>query len=210
MDVAHPAAKTMIELSRSQDEETGDGSTSVVVLAGEVLSCSVDLLEKQQLHPSVISHGFMRALEDALAYLEEMAETVDIDKDESVLRIVDACVGTKFASRWRGLLSKMAVDAVRKVTCTLPSGQKVIDIKYAFSRGPEVCEAPSGEGGLLARCVRLRRRYAKVEKIPGGDIEESCVLDGLMLNKDVTHPKMKRLIRNPRVDNRCRRRRREV
>lgn len=129
VDVAHPAAKTMIELSRSQDEETGDGSTSVVVLAGEVLSCSVDLLEKQQLHPSVISHGYMRALEDALAFLDEMAETVDIDKDESVLRIVDACVGTKFASRWRGLLSKMAVDAVRRVTCTLPSGQKVIDIK---------------------------------------------------------------------------------
>lgn len=171
VDVAHPAAKTMIELSRCQDEEVGDGSTSVVVLAGEVLSCSVDLLEKQQLHPTIISHGFIRALDDALSLLNSISGCIDTSDDSKVLETLDACLNTKFASRWQGLLSKMALQAARKITRKFSSGKTEIDIK----------------------------RYAKVEKVPGGDIEDSCVLNGLMLNKDITHPKMKRLIRNPKV-----------
>ncbi|KAL8430473.1 hypothetical protein ACSSS7_005894 [Eimeria intestinalis] len=122
VDVAHPAAKTMIELSRSQDEEVGDGSTSVVVLAGEVLSCSLDLLEKQQLHPTVISHGFMRALDDALTFLSDAATSVDTSDDARMLEILDACLCTKFASRWQGLLSRMALEAARKVARKLLSG----------------------------------------------------------------------------------------
>ncbi|XP_026193373.1 T-complex protein 1 subunit gamma [Cyclospora cayetanensis] len=171
VDVAHPAAKTMIELSRSQDEEAGDGSTSVVVLSGELLSCSVDLLEKQQLHPAVISRGFMRALEDALGFLDELSRCIDTSDDSKVVETLDACLNTKFASRWQGLLSSMALKAVRKIARQLPSGKTEIDIK----------------------------RYCKVEKVPGGSIEESCMLNGLMINKDVTHPKMKRLIKNPKV-----------
>ncbi|OEH79232.1 cct chaperonin gamma subunit [Cyclospora cayetanensis] len=157
VDVAHPAAKTMIELSRSQDEEAGDGSTSVVVLSGELLSCSVDLLEKQQLHPAVISRGFMRALEDALGFLDELSRCIDTSDDSKVVETLDACLNTKFASRWQGLLSSMALKAVRKIARQLPSGKTEIDIK----------------------------RYCKVEKVPGGSIEESCMLNGLMINKDV-------------------------
>ncbi|KAL8438777.1 hypothetical protein Efla_004620 [Eimeria flavescens] len=171
VDVAHPAAKTLIELSRSQDEEVGDGSTSVVVLAGEVLSSSLDLLEKQQLHPAVISHGFMRALEDALTFSAELASCIDTSRDEQMLEILDACLNTKFASRWQGLISCMALEAARRVARKTPSGRLEIDLK----------------------------RYAKVEKVPGGAIEDSSVLNGLMLNKDVTHPKMKRRIVHPKV-----------
>ncbi|CBZ52239.1 hypothetical protein NCLIV_020250 [Neospora caninum Liverpool] len=171
VDVLHPAAKTMIELSRTQDEEVGDGSTSVVVLAGEVLAGAVDLLEKQQLHPSVISHGYVMALEDTLKYMNEIAIDVDVSDDAKLRHVVDACLNTKFSSRWEGRISQMAIDAVRKVEVKLPNGKKEIDIK----------------------------RYAKVEKIPGGDLEESRVLDGVMVNKDVTHAKMRRYIANPKV-----------
>lgn len=129
VDVAHPAAKTMIELSRSQDEEVGDGSTSVVVLAGEILSCSIDLLEKQQLHPAVISHGFMRALDDALTFLDCLSTCIDTSNDTQVLETLDACLNTKFASRWQGLLSSMALQAARKVARSHASGRTEIDIK---------------------------------------------------------------------------------
>merc|ERR1719476_1318493 len=72
VDVSHPAAKNMIELSRAQDEEVGDGTTSVIVLAGEVLHVAKPFLE-MNLHPTVIVAGYMRALEDALKLLNDIA-----------------------------------------------------------------------------------------------------------------------------------------
>merc|ERR1712167_446593 len=72
VDVGHPAAKNMIELSRAQDEEVGDGTTSVIILAGEMLSVAEPLLEKN-IHPTVIVSGYLRAMEDSLALLNDIA-----------------------------------------------------------------------------------------------------------------------------------------
>merc|ERR1719493_406154 len=72
VDVTHPAAKNMIELSRAQDEEVGDGTTSVIILAGEFLGVAEPLLEKK-LHPTLIVSGYMQALNDALKELKEIA-----------------------------------------------------------------------------------------------------------------------------------------
>merc|ERR1719245_1511898 len=79
VDVSHPAAKNMIELSRAQDEEVGDGTTSVIILAGEMLSVAGPLLEKK-LHPTLIVSGYMRALDDALVLLKEISYPVDQSK----------------------------------------------------------------------------------------------------------------------------------
>merc|ERR1719245_474985 len=79
VDVTHPAAKNMIELSRAQDEEVGDGTTSVIILAGEMLSVAEPLLEKK-LHPTLIVSGYMQALDDALKMLKEIAYPVDQSK----------------------------------------------------------------------------------------------------------------------------------
>merc|ERR1719356_834772 len=78
VDVTHPAAKNMIELSRAQDEEVGDGTTSVIILAGEMLSVAEPLLEKK-LHPTLIVSGYMKALEDAQAMLKELAYPVNVE-----------------------------------------------------------------------------------------------------------------------------------
>lgn len=129
MDVAHPAAKTLIELSRSQDEEVGDGSTSVVVLAGEILYLSIDLLEKQQLHPSRISLGFMRALEDALAILNDTARCIDSSKDEDLIHVINNSLNTKFSSKWKSILTKIAVEATKKVAVKTQTGRWDIDLK---------------------------------------------------------------------------------
>lgn len=170
IEVAHPAAKSMIELSRTQDEEVGDGTTSVIILAGEILAQSLPQLERN-IHPVVIIQAFKRALADALNIIEEISVPVDIDDDEAMYSLISSSIGTKFVSRWSKLMCNLALKAVRTVSHDVGGGKKEVDIK----------------------------RYARVEKIPGGEIEDSRVLDGVMLNKDITHPKMRRRIENPRI-----------
>ncbi|KAI4600532.1 T-complex protein 1 subunit gamma [Pestalotiopsis sp. 9143b] len=170
IEVSHPAAKSMIELSRTQDEEVGDGTTTVIILAGEILAQSLPQLERN-IHPVVIISAFKRALKDALEIIEEVSMPIDINDDEAMRSLISSSIGTKFVSRWSDLMCQLALNAVRTVTWEVGNGKKEVDIK----------------------------RYARVEKVPGGEIEDSRVLDGVMLNKDITHPKMRRRIENPRI-----------
>ncbi|KAK9464005.1 chaperonin Cpn60/TCP-1 family [Lipomyces oligophaga] len=169
IEVSHPAAKSMIQLSRTQDEEVGDGTTTVIILAGEILAFAYPHIERN-IHPVVIISAFKRALTDALEIITEISLPVDVNDDKQMLSIISSSIGTKFVARWSPLMCNLALQAVRTVSVE-SNGRREIDIK----------------------------RYAKVEKIPGGEIEDCKVLDGVMLNKDVTHPKMRRKIENPRV-----------
>lgn len=179
IEVAHPAAKSMIELSRAQDEEVGDGTTSVIILAGEVLAHSLPLLERN-LHPVVIISAFKKALARSLQIIDSISIPVNVDKDEEMLALIKTSIGTKFVSRWSELMCRLALKAVRTVASIDTNVQRSND---PFSNGVTID----------------LKRYARVEKVPGGEIEDSCVLDGVMLNKDVTHPKMRRRIENPRI-----------
>merc|ERR1719409_1470274 len=163
------AAKSMIELSRAQEEEVGDGTTSVIILAGEYLLLSEPLLDRQT-HPTVICNGYLKALDDAMKVLNDMAVPLDLTDTKKLCELVQSCTGTKFISRFSELMVDLALTAVKTVHIE-DGGRKEIDIK----------------------------RYAKVEKIPGGEVEDSRVLKGVMMNKDVTHPKMRRKIHNPRI-----------
>lgn len=168
--VQHPAAKSMIEIARTQDEEVGDGTTSVIILAGEMLSVAEQFLT-QNIHPTVIIGSYLRALEDMLAYMNNsLSKPIDVNNREQMLSVVRACIGTKIIKKWEKLACDIALDAVTCVSCE-ENGRKEVDIK----------------------------RYAKVEKVPGGEIEDSVVLRGVMLNKDVTHSKMRRRIEKPRI-----------
>ena len=168
--VQHPAGKSMIEIARTQDEEVGDGTTSVIVLAGEILAIAEPFLE-QNMHPTIIIRAFRQALEDMVAILNEQVSIgLDCNDRKKLIQVINSCVGTKFIGRWSDLACQIALDAVYTVMLE-ENGRREIDIK----------------------------RYAKVEKIPGGTIEDSTVLKGVMFNKDVTHPKMKRCIKNPRI-----------
>lgn len=148
----------------------GDGTTSVIVLAGETLAMAQPFLN-QKMHPTVIIRAYRRALEDMINVLQdEIAIPIDLTKNEEVREVIKACIGTKFMSQWSDLAVDIAEQAVKTVYMD-ENGRKEIDIK----------------------------RYAKVEKIPGGRIEDSYVLKGIMLNKDVTHQKMRRRIEKPRI-----------
>uniref|UniRef100_U3JIQ0 T-complex protein 1 subunit gamma n=1 Tax=Ficedula albicollis TaxID=59894 RepID=U3JIQ0_FICAL len=169
IQVQHPAAKSMIEISRTQDEEVGDGTTSVIILAGEMLSVAEHFLE-QQMHPTVIIWAYRKALDDMISILKKIGTPVDVNNKEMMLKIIKSAINTKAINRWSDLACSIALEAVKTVEFE-ENGRKEIDIK----------------------------KYAKVEKIPGGFSEDSCVLRGIMVNKDVTHPRMRRLIRNPRI-----------
>lgn len=171
VDVSHPAAKSMIELSRTQDEEVGDGTTSVIILAGELLAVAEPFL-RRNMHPRIIVSAYIRGLESSLAFLEKNCFQLDLNDREQMLSIVRSSLGTKFVSRFGDLVCQMALDAV--LTIVVRQADKSIaniDIK----------------------------RYARVEKIPGGYLEDSTVLKGVCLNKDVIHPRMARKIVNPRI-----------
>ncbi|KAM0503989.1 T-complex protein 1 subunit gamma [Verticillium nonalfalfae] len=170
IEVSHPAAKSMIELSRTQDEEVGDGTTTVIILAGEMLAQSLPQLERN-IHPVQIIAAFKRALKDALEIVEEISTPIDTTDDKAMYSLISSSIGTKFVSRWSDLMCELALKAVRTVTWEPGNGNKEVDIK----------------------------RYARIEKVPGGEIEDSRVLDGVMVNKDITHPKMRRRIENPRI-----------
>merc|ERR1719365_121812 len=170
--VQHPAAKTMIEIARTQDEEVGDGTTSVIIMAAEVLGISHQFLE-EKIHPTVIIQAYRQALEDSVNMMRDVVATpIDLNDKVAVRKVIESCIGTKFISKWSDMACDIAMEAVKTVTIeSKTGGKKEIDIK----------------------------RYAKVEKLPGGAIEDSQVLRGVMFNKDVVHPKMKRKIENPRI-----------
>jgi len=169
--VQHPAAKSMLEIARTQDEETGDGTTSVIVLAGEMLSCAEEFIT-ENMHPTVVIGAYLRALDDTIDLLEKtICKPVDINDKEQMMKIIKSCIGTKIIKKWEGLACEIALKAVTCVTVDEGNLKPEVDIK----------------------------RYAKVEKVPGGELEDSRVLNGIMVNKDVTHSKMRRKIEKPRI-----------
>jgi len=96
---------------------------------------------------------------------------VDVNDDSAMCTLIQSSIGTKFVARWSRLMCSLALKAVRTVSFDVGGGKKEVDIK----------------------------RYARIEKIPGGEIEDSEVIDGVMINKDITHPKMRRKIESPRI-----------
>jgi len=110
-------------------------------------------------------------LEESLKIISQLAVPIDVNKDEDINKALMSCIGTKFASRWGNIITDLSLKAVRIIN----------------------------RGGSINKLTLDLKRYAKVEKLPGGSLEDSCVLDGVMFNKDVTHPKMRRYIKNPRI-----------
>jgi archaeal chaperonin len=114
MDIEHPAAKMMVEIAKTQDQEVGDGTTTAVVLAGELLKQAEDLLD-QEIHPTVIAAGYRAAAEKSMEILKGLAISVST-KDEDLLRkIATTAMTGKGSQSARDELAVMAVDAVKSV-----------------------------------------------------------------------------------------------
>ncbi|MGB2727546.1 MAG: thermosome subunit alpha [Halobacteriota archaeon] len=114
MDIEHPAAKMMVEIAKTQDDEVGDGTTSAVVIAGELLKKAEDLLE-QEVHPTLIVTGYRLAAEKAYEILKELTKDVTPDDTETLKKIAMTSMTGKGAEVARELLTDLAVESVRAI-----------------------------------------------------------------------------------------------
>ena len=111
MEVGHPTAKMLVELSKSQDIEAGDGTTSVCVIAGSLLDQCHQLLAKG-LHPTTIAESFMRAASECTAILEGMSQKVTLEERDRLVDAVTTCLSSKVISNNSETLAPLAVDAI--------------------------------------------------------------------------------------------------
>jgi thermosome len=136
IDVQHPAAKMMVEVAKSVDNEVGDGTTSSVVFAGALLERAEDLINKD-VHPTVIVDGYNAAAEQALGILEKIAINVDVSDRDMLLKIAKTSMDSKLVSEDSPLLAQIVVDATKQVAEKADSGLKVDldDIKVEKKAG---------------------------------------------------------------------------
>lgn len=168
MDVQHPAAKMIIEASKTQDKEVGDGTTTVAVLAGELLKKAEVLLDLD-VHPTVIVEGYRMAAERALKILDTITINVS-EKDKEILNKVAITAMTgKMAESPDSKIAKFAVDLVVNAAET-KDGKKVVDLDRA-----------------------------NVEKKVGESTQDSEMIEGVVIDKEILHQNMPRRIENARI-----------
>ncbi len=114
MEVEHPAAKMMVEVAKTQDEEVGDGTTTAVILSGELLKKAEGLLE-QNIHPTIISSGYRLAKEKTLQILNEIGTPVKFEDDSSLVNVAITAMTGKNAETAKNYLAQIAVKAVKQV-----------------------------------------------------------------------------------------------
>ena len=168
IDVQHPAAKMMVEISKAIDNEVGDGTTSSVVFAGSLLTKAQDLLKKD-VHSSVIVEGFQAAAEKALEILTEIAKPVKPEETDELIKVARTSMESKLISEDSPSLSKLVVDAILRIA--EKHGEKyVVDLDNV-----------------------------KVEKKAGGSIQDSNLIKGIVLDKEVVHSGMPLKIQNAKI-----------
>ena len=168
IDAQHPAAKMMVEISKTIDTEVGDGTTSSVVFAGALLEKAEKLLEKN-VHSTVIVDGYQTAADKALELLAHISKSVLPDDRESLLKIAKTSMQSKLVSEDSGFLSELIVDAILKIA------QKTKN-KYSVDLD-----------------------NLKVEKKSGGSIEDTSLIKGVVLDKEVVHSGMPTKIEKARI-----------
>src|SRR5213592_1347836 len=154
IDVQHPAAKMLVEISKATDNEVGDGTTSAVVLAGALLERAEELIDKD-VHPIIIVDGYTRAVEKAQDILEKMAEKVDPTGRSDLLKIATTSMMTKLVSEEAPYLAGIVVDAVLQVAEKADKGSKadIDNIKVEKKPGGSLLNTQLIKGMVLDKEV---------------------------------------------------------
>lgn len=168
MQIEHPAAKMVVEVAKTQEEEVGDGTTTAVVIAGELLKEAEQLLD-QNVHPTMIARGYRIAEEKALELLNSIAENVTV-KDEALLKkIAITAITGKNAEIAKEHLGEIAVKAVKRVLDE-QNGQPTFD-----------------------------KENVKLEKRVGGAVEDTELIEGIVLEKEAVHPAMPKDVHDAKI-----------
>lgn len=148
MAVLHPAARMLVELSKAQDIEAGDGTTSVVVLAGSMLSQAERLLS-QGIHPTTIAQSFQAAASKAVEFLDQMSTPVDLNDKEALLRAAATSLNSKVVSQYSSTLAPIAVNAVLRLVSSTSSNVDLRDIRLIKKVGGTIDDTELVEGLAL-------------------------------------------------------------
>ena len=165
MDIDHPAAKMMVEVAKAQDAEVGDGTTTVVIVAGELLGKAEDLINKG-VHPTVIVEGYSKAAEKALETLEKIAIPIKPTGKEFLKKVAATSMASKLVSENKEQLAEIAVEAVLHVTQKVGDEYKVDldDIMVEKKPGESAAETKLIEGLVLDKEVVHSGMPKRVEK----------------------------------------------
>ena len=168
IDAQHPAAKMMVEVSKTIDTEVGDGTTSSVIFAGALLEKAEKLLEKD-VHSTVIVDGYQAASEKALELLADFAKSVKPDDQESLVKIAKTSMQSKLISEDSEPLSKLVVGAI---------------LKIAEKNGDT---------------YSVDLDNLKVEKKSGASIQDTALIKGIVLDKEIVHSGMPTKIQKAKI-----------
>ncbi len=170
MNTDHPAAKILVDVAKTQDKEVGDGTTTSVVLSGELLKGAEDLLDKD-IHSSTILRGYKLAAMRTLAKINEISSKVTVNDRKTLQNIAAISMGSKSVGVGgsKDLLAKIVVDAVIQVS-EQKNGKLVID-----------------------------QDLIKLEKKAGGSIDDTNLINGVLIDKEIVHPGMPKKIENAKI-----------
>jgi thermosome len=165
MEVEHPAAKMLVEVSKAQDDEVGDGTTSAVVVAGELLSKAGELLDNN-LHPTVIVEGYRKALSKALETLERIAIPVALTDKESFKIVAMTSMASKLVAENRQQLAELSVDAIMHVTQKIGEEHRadLDDIMVEKKTGESVASTRLIKGLVLSKEITHSDMPKRVQK----------------------------------------------
>lgn len=165
MSVEHPAAKMLIEVAKTQEKEVGDGTTTVVVIAGELLRKAEELLD-QNVHPTIVIKGYQLAVQKAQEVLKEIAMDVKADDKEILHKIAMTSITGKGAEKAKEKLGEMIVEAVTAV----------VDESGKFDKD-----------------------LIKIEKKEGASVDETELINGVLIDKERVSPQMPKKIENAKI-----------
>jgi len=168
LDVQHPAAKMLVEVAKTQDNEVGDGTTTAVVLAGQLLSKAEKLLDLE-VHPTVIVDGYKKAADRAADFLSKIALTVDAGDEERLRQVAATAMGTKDISAEKEYFAKLAVKAVQRIK-----------------------EERDGKTKADIDLVKIVKKHGK-------STEETELVEGVVIDKEVAHSQMPKDVHNARI-----------
>ena len=160
MDIDNPTASMIVEVAETQEDEAGDGTTTAVSIAGELLKNAEDLLE-QDIHPTAIIKGFHLASNQAREEIDNVAHEVDPEDTELIKNVAETSMTGKGAELEKDVLAQLVVDAVQSVTVDADDGETVVDLEYI-----------------------------NVETQTGRSAGESELLEGAVIDKDPAHDEM--------------------
>ncbi len=169
MDVQHPAAKMLVEVAKAQDQEVGDGTTTSVIIAGELLKKALDLIDSN-VHPTIITAGYRMANDKAQEILKKVSKKVSIDDEALLLKIAQVSMNSKQVNASKDFFSKMVVNAVKTII------EKDDEGKY-FANLKNICTV----------------------KKAGANMEESELVKGLIIDKEPVSPTMPKIVKKAKI-----------